>query len=175
MRMLLPSLSLLCLHVCACKPVIPKKTDPHRQNTAVLPAADTMVPASDTIVANEITSWSRFEDYTGRYAGEVDLLQKEPLKQRFRNLLGRDTVLFIQRFQVAPPIEIEGNLLYNEGCQPHNCGTDEAALAIDMSRDLIYAGMAIKGRIKVYAEKNDTAYPQRLREWKQRVLQNRRY
>jgi len=176
MRKLLPSLSLLCLHfLCACKPVTPKKTEQRRQGPPVLPAADTMIPARDTIVANEITSWSRFEDYTGRYAGEVDLLEKEPLKQRFRKLLGRDTALFLQRFQVAPPIEIDGPLLYNEGCQPHNCGTDEAALAIDMGRDLIYAGMAVKGRVKMYAEKKDTAYPQRLREWKQKLMQNRRY
>jgi len=119
-------------------------------------------------MADEITSWSRFEDYIGRYAGEVDLLDKEPLKERFHHLLNKDSLLFFQRFQVAPPIEIEGSIFYNEGCQPHNCGMDEAALVIDMSRDIIYAGIAVKGRVKIYAEKKDTAYPQRLREWKQK-------
>lgn len=164
--MLLPSL--FCIQLCACKPVIPKKPEQRRPDATIIPSADTMIPVPDTIMADEITSWSRFEDYIGRYAGEVDLLDKEPLKERFHRLLNRDSLLFFQRFQVAPPIEIEGNIFYNEGCQPHNCGMDEAALVIDMSRDIIYAGIAVKGRVKIYAEKKDTAYPQRLREWKQK-------
>jgi hypothetical protein len=45
---------------------------------------------------------------------------------------------------------------------------DEASLVIDMNRDIIYAGIAVKGRVKIYAEKKDTAYPQRLQEWKQK-------
>lgn len=166
MRMLLPSL--FCIQLCACKPVIPKKPEQRRPDTTIIPSADTMIPVPDTIMADEITSWSRFEDYIGRYAGEVDLLDKEPLKERFHRLLNRDSLLFFQRFQVAPPIEIEGNIFYNEGCQPHNCGMDEAALVIDMNRDIIYAGIAVKGRVKIFAEKKDTAYPQRLREWKQK-------
>jgi hypothetical protein len=168
MRMFLPPLLAACVLMCACKEPVVKKQEPQRKETAVIPSPDTMIPDTDTIITKEITSWSRFEDYTGRYAGEVDLLKKEPLKQRFKKLLGRDTAAFIQRYQVAPPIEVDDGILYNDGCEPHNCSSDEAALAIDMKRDLIFAGIAVNGRVRLYAERMDTSYPQRLLEWRQK-------
>jgi hypothetical protein len=170
MRRLLPSVLAVGvhMHMCACKPPVAKKQERRMSGTTSTPSPDTMIPNPDTILTNEITSWSRFEDYTGRYAGEVDLLEKEPLKERFRELLGRDTLVFIQRFQVAPPIEVDDGILYNDGCKPHNCSSDEASLAIDMNRDIIYAGVAINGKVKLYAEDKDTSYPQRLIEWKQK-------
>lgn len=169
MRKLLPSLLATCVHMWACEQPVARKERTHTPEKASnAPSADTMIPASDTVITNEVTSWSRFEDYTGRYAGEVDLLEKAPLKQRFRDLLGRDTAAFMRRYQVAPPIEVEGGILFNEGCRPHHCASDEAALAIDMNRDIIYAGIAIDGKVKIYAEKGDTAAPQPLKEWQQK-------
>ncbi|KAA2239785.1 hypothetical protein F0L74_26710 [Chitinophaga agrisoli] len=166
MRKLLPSL--LCMQLCACKEPVPRKQEQRLPDSASIPSADTMIPGNDTIIANQITSWSRFEDYAGHYAGEVELLQKQPLNQRYRQLLGKDTTLFLQRLQVAPPIELDGTILYNDGCKPHNCASDEAAIAINMTRDIIYIGIAVNGRVKLYAENQDTAFPQRLLEWKQK-------
>jgi len=155
----------------ACEqPVARKERTPAPEKNGSVPSADTMIPVSDTVITNEVTSWSRFEDYTGRYAGEVDLLEKEPLKERFRALLGRDTAAFMHRYQVAPPIEVEAGILFNEGCRPHHCATDEAALAIDMNRDIIYAGIAINGKVKIYAEKEDTAAPLPFREWQRKFV-----
>lgn len=168
MRKLLPSLIAACVHMSACKQPVAKKQEQQRQEPVTMPSPDTMIPDRDTIITNEVTSWSRFEDYTGRYAGEVDLLEKEPLKQRFRELLGRDTGAFIKRYQVAPPIEVDDGILYNDGCEPHNCTSDEASLAIDMKRDIIFAGIAVNGKVKLFAEKKDTLFPQRLLEWRQK-------
>jgi len=166
MRKLLPSL--LCMQLCACRETAPGKQEQRLPDSVAIPSADTMIPGNDTIIANQVTSWSRFEDYAGHYAGEVELLQKQPLHERYRRLLGRDTTLFLQRLQVAPPIEIEGGILYNDGCKPHNCGDDEAAIAINMNRDIIYIGIAVNGHAKLYAEEQDTAFPQRLIDWKQK-------
>lgn len=170
MRTLLPSLLALWVLMCACKQPVARKKEQQPRETSAVPSPDTMIPGNDTIVAHEITSWSRFEDFTGRYAGEVDLLEKEPLRQRFRQLLGKDTGIFLRRYQVAPPIEVDDGILYNDGCQPHNCSSDEASLAIDMKRDLVFAGVAVNGRVKLYAEKKDTSYPQRILEWKQKFV-----
>lgn len=168
MRKLLPSLTAIWVHMCACKEPVTRKQQQQPREISVTPSPDTMILGNDTIVATEITSWSRFEDFTGRYAGEVDLLEKEPLRQRFRQLLGRDTALFLRRYQVAPPIEVDDGILYNDGCEPHNCSSDEASLAIDMKRDLIFAGIAVNGSVKLYAEKRDTVFPQPLLEWREK-------
>lgn len=161
--------ALLVIHFCtwACKPA-PQRQEAQRPDTLKLPAADTMIAAEDTIMAREVTSWKRFEDYAGRYAGEVDLLEQEPLKSRFKELLHRDTLAFIQRYQVAPPIALEDGVLYNDGCKPHECSSNEAALAIDMNRDVLYVGIAINGKARLYREKQDSAYPQRLLDWKRK-------
>lgn len=168
MRMLLPLLTAIWVNMCACRQPAARKQEQQPRETSATPSPDTMISGNDTIVATEITSWSRFEDFTGRYAGEVDLLEKEPLRQRFRQLLGKDTGAFLRRYQVAPPIEVDDGILYNDGCEPHNCSSDEASLAIDMKRDIIFAGVAVDGKVKLYAERKDTSYPQRLLEWKEK-------
>jgi hypothetical protein len=130
------------------------------------PVTDTMIAVADTIEPTQVASWQSFEQFEGRYVAETGMLQKEPLKARIKALLAGNNAVFAERFDVAPPVELENDLLYNQGCRKHYCGVDEAALAIDMRRDVIYVGIAVNGVVKLFSEKNDTDFPEKLMRWK---------
>ncbi|SFE85273.1 hypothetical protein SAMN05518672_11144 [Chitinophaga sp. CF118] len=138
----------------------------------VPPETDTMIAASDTVEPIQIASWQLFERFDGKYALETGMLEKEPLKTRISQLLGKEEVAFTERFDVTPPVEVEGPILYNQGCRRHYCGTDEAAIAVDMNRDLVYVGISVNGIVKLYGEKHDSTYPQKLLRWKQKFPLN---
>lgn len=132
------------------------------------PATDTMIPTQDTVVAGKVASWSAFESFDGKYAWDTDLLEKEPLKRRFEALVGIKKEAFQQRLQVAPPIEVNDGWLYNEGTKPGAAGKEEAVIAIDMKKDIIYAGIAIKGIVSLFAEKKGNTFPERVNNWKKK-------
>lgn len=168
----LATLSVLVACIYGCKEPVVNKSAAEKKETATPPETDTMISVKDTIEATKIDSWQSFAQFDGKYALEVDLLGKEPLKTRIRQLLDKDHPSFIDRFQVTPPVEVENTILYNQGCRPHNCGIEESALAVDMSRDVIYAGIATNGIVKLYSEKNDSAYPDKLLRWKLKFIKN---
>ncbi|PUZ21661.1 hypothetical protein DCC81_24025 [Chitinophaga parva] len=136
----------------------------------VHPTVDSMVLSEDTVVVVPLTSWSAFERFEGRYAYDVHLINQEPLHARLQRLLGTRAETFTERYQVMPPIDIDNQVLFNEGCMPHNCLQDEAALAIDMRRDIVYVGIADNKRVSLYGENGDTIYPARLLAWKQKFV-----
>jgi hypothetical protein len=125
-----------------------------------------MMAIADTIEPTQVASWQAFERFEGKYVTESGMLEKEPLKSRIRALLETDSSAFAERFDVTPPVELENDILYNQGCRRHFCGGDEAALAIDMRRDVIYIGIAINGAVKLFSERNDSAFPEKLLRWK---------
>ncbi len=127
---------------------------------------DTMIHVTDTtVVPTLVESWTSYESYNGKYAADIRLLQLRPLRIRLRELLKEEEEDFVQRYKVTPPIEIESGILFNEGCKPHSCTVDEAALAIDMKRDVIYVGIARDRNVKLYGERGDSAYPGKLLKW----------
>jgi hypothetical protein len=132
------------------------------------PETDTMITINDAIEPVKVTSWKHFEQYDGKYITETDMLQREPLKSRLKTLLGNENNTLQQRFDVAPPIEVENDVLYNQGCRKHYCGADEAAIAIDMKHDVVYAGVAVNGVVKLYTEDEDSVYPEKLLRWKEK-------
>ncbi|RBL89150.1 hypothetical protein DF182_21725 [Chitinophaga flava] len=129
------------------------------------PPIDTMIVNGDTIQADHIASWNAFEKYNGRYAVEVALLDREPLKSRLETLLGKSRKVFMERFKITPPIEVENKILFNEGYMPSGSGSDEAAIAIDMERDIIYIGFSVNKKRMLFSEKKDTDYPEKFLQW----------
>ena len=150
-----------CILGCKEQPVSNKE-----KGAAPPPTTDTMMTVADTIEPTQIASWQAFEQFEGRYAAETGMLEKEPLKSRIEALLAAESPAFAERFDVTPPVELENDILYNQGCRKHYCGGDEAALAIDMRRDVIYIGIAVNGTVKMFSERNDSAFPEKLLRWK---------
>lgn len=135
-------------------------------DSVVMTPTDTMITITDTaVVPALVESWKAFEQYNGKYAADVKLLQKQPLKERLKAMLGEEEKDFASRYGTTPPIEIDNGILFNEGCKPHNCSVEEAAIAIDMKKDVIYIGIARNRVVKLYGENGDSAYPDKLLQW----------
>ncbi|MBC9911673.1 hypothetical protein [Chitinophaga varians] len=145
---------------------------PAQEIRAVMLADDTTAPPTDTMIANgdtiqtdRIASWKKFEQYNGQFAEEVALLEQEPLKSRLNHLLGKNRKTFVERFKVCPPIEVDENTLFNQGRMPDEAGPYEAAIAVDMDRDIVYAAYSFHKNVMIFAERNDTLYPKKFRQW----------
>lgn len=138
-----------------------------RPDSVVMVNTDTMIQATDTsIIAVAMPSWTVFERFNGKYAHDVKLFDQEPLKARLKALLGDQFKPFLERHKTTPPIAVENAQLYSEGCRPHDCSEEESALVIDMKKDVLYAGIAIRKQVHLFSEKGDTAYPVSLVKWK---------
>lgn len=167
----LAALYVMAACIFGCKQAAVNKID-EKKRGVLQPETDTMIAANDTIEPIQIASWQIFEQFDNKYALETGMLQKEPLKTRISQLLGKEEAAFIERFDVTPPVEIEGAILYNQGCRRHYCGTDEAAIAVDMNHDLVFVGIAVNGVVKLYGEKHHTVFPDKLLKWKQKFSSN---
>ncbi|WP_109698746.1 hypothetical protein [Chitinophaga deserti] len=158
-------LAVLALAV-ACQPKAAGTTEKTVPDSLVMTPTDTMITITDTAVTPALVeSWKTFEQYNGKYASDVKLLQQQPLKDRLKAMLGTEEKDFTTRYGTMPPIEVDNGILFNEGCKPHNCSIEEAAIAIDMNKDVIYIGIARNKVVKLYGEKGDSAYPEKLLQW----------
>ena len=133
-----------------------------------LPPTDTMIAGGYTIQTDLVASWNAFPAFNGKYAIESGLFETEPLKSRFTVLVNKSKRTFFERFKVTPPIEVENKVLFNEGYLPGKSGTDEAAIAIDLDRDIIYTGITVNGNLMLFSEKGDTDYPEKFLQWMQK-------
>ena len=154
------------LGIIACGNPKDKNTDKKAPDSVTMIPTDTMIQTMDTsITPSLVESWKSYEAFNGKYAFDVKLLQQHPLKSRIKHLLGEDEKEFMLRYKVTPPIEVESGILFNEGCKPHDCTVEEAAIAIDMRKDVIYIGIARNKAVKLYGERGDSAYPEKLLQW----------
>jgi hypothetical protein len=163
----LAALYVVAACIFGCKEPAPNKAS-DRKGGAAPPETDTMMSSTDTIEPVQVASWQAFEGFDGKYVMETGMLNREPLKTRIKTLLGEGYTTFIERFEVTPPVELENEVLYNQGCRKHDCGSDEAAIAIDMRRDVIYVGITTSGSVKLYSENNDPAFPEKIMRWKRK-------
>ncbi|RPD41541.1 hypothetical protein [Chitinophaga barathri] len=155
-----------CLLALACQRPTGSAKKHHRPDSVSMIPTDTMIHITDTtVMPSLIESWKAFEKYNGKYAADIKLLEQKPLRARLKEMLGAEEADFIARYKVTPPVEVESGVLFNEGCKPHNCSVEEAAIAIDMKKDVIYIGIARNKAVKLYGEKGDAAYPEKLLTW----------
>lgn len=155
------------IFVYACQSSVNKNVVQQTPDSMTMIPTDTMIQITDTaVIPSLVESWRTYEGFSGKYAADIALLQQNPLKNRLKKLLGKEENDFRQRYKVTPPIEVESGILFNEGCKPHNCTVEEAALAVNMNADLLYVGIARNKIVTLFAEKGDTAYPQKLLDWK---------
>jgi hypothetical protein len=72
------------------------------------------------------------QSYVGKYPS--DLLKAVPdLKTRMKAILGEKYKTFDDRWVVQSPISKVGETLLLQGCMAHNCGMEEAAMAISLT------------------------------------------
>lgn len=158
--------AILCILLAACSSPSESSRNKKAPDSVTMIPTDTMIQTTDTsIIPSLVESWKTYEAFNGKYALDVKLLQQHPLKNRLKAILGEEEKEFMLRYKVTPPIEVESGILFNEGCKPHDCTVEEAAIAIDMRKDVIYVGIARNKAVKLFGERGDSAYPEKLLQW----------
>lgn len=99
----------------------------------------------------------------GKYPYESKLFETDPLKSRLKKLLGEEMYLnFVERMEVQVPIEINGNQVFMEGIKAHSGGFDEAAILVDVEKNLIWALVFSNEKdLRVYKDDRDVEMPKR--------------
>lgn len=99
----------------------------------------------------------------GKYPYESKLFETDPLKSRLKKLLGDEMYLnFVERMEVQVPIEVNENQVFMEGIKAHSGGFDEAAILVDVEKNLIWALVFSNEKdLRVYKDDRDVEMPKR--------------
>jgi hypothetical protein len=96
----------------------------------------------------------RFKKYAGKYPSA--LLKAEPgVKRRLQSILGASYSFFKERMQVEVPFENIQGILVGKGCQAHGCGSEDAALFIDLSDGKLHCAIrsgTYSDKVKTFTE-----------------------
>lgn len=130
---------------------------------------------NDSLIQNkaiqEINDLSYLNNYDGKYPFDVNLFSTEPLKTRLSNLLGPVFSFFTRYNFVQPPIKVENDLFYIDGCQEHNCGYVDFILSIDLKSNIISIGIHENNQVSLYSE-NKSTLPQKLIKWENDIKES---
>ena len=78
--------------------------------------------------------------------------------QRLKNLLGNSRYNFlIKTWAVETPMAFANNIFLAEGCQEHNCAGTNFIIAVDFSKDVMYAGIREEENVETYSEDGSTS------------------
>ena len=99
----------------------------------------------------------------GKYAQESELFDKEPMKGRLKTLLGEEEyIAFVSRMEVQTPIAVNDKEVFMEGLMTRGDGTDEAAIIIDVTKNLLWVMIYSDGKnVQVYKDDRDVQMPKR--------------
>lgn len=101
--------------------------------------------------------------YAGKYPHDVKLLDNPYLAKRLKKLLGPRYSFVKKTWAVETPMQMKDNVFSASGCQEHNCGDTNFILAVDFSKNILYAGIREETKVKLYAEDGSTN--QQVTEW----------
>jgi hypothetical protein len=85
-------------------------------------------------LASEIAFLKVFE---GKYPHDVNFLDISMIQDRLEKLVGEDNFDLILGCTVSTPIEIEDNIFYCSGCWPHECGSINYLISIDLKNNIM--------------------------------------
>jgi hypothetical protein len=74
------------------------------------------------------------------------LLQVPELRTRLQELLGKQGAAELNRLDTVSPVEEQSGWLIASGCRPHNCGSEQWTVAVNLSDYSVLACLGIEGR-----------------------------
>lgn len=99
----------------------------------------------------------------GKYPYEVKLFNNPALIKRLKKLLGNRYKFLKETWAVESPMKIKDNIFVASGCQAHNCGSTNFIIVVDLSKNIMLAGVREEDQVKTYSE--DGSSCQQLIEW----------
>lgn len=96
----------------------------------------------------------------GKYPYETNLFANEPMKTRLTTIMGGKYQSFLERMEVQIPIQVKGNEIFMSGFMKHSGGEEEAALVIDVSKNLIWVLTFKNGQdMSIFKDDRDVRMP----------------
>ncbi len=123
--------------------------------------AQTVKPKIPALPA-DVASWN------GENSDKI--LEDPIIKTRLKKLLGeKNYAAFLESFETLTPIEKTGDILFASGCLIHACQHLESAVAIDFSRNIIYAAIYRETEKTRYFRERGGKTPESITKWANRL------
>lgn len=107
---------------------------------------------SSVLILNEKSDLGYLRSYKGRYPQKVKLLGNNPLTKRLKFLLKDKYNFLINNWGPEIPIELRKNTFIAWGCQQHNCSNTNFMIVVDLTKNVVYAGIREEEVIAIYSE-----------------------
>lgn len=150
-----------------CKPS--KETSQQtEQVTQQIVKEEVVEPTPEQVISEEKATTERADlsfllELNGKYPYESKLFESEPMKSRLVTLLGDKYDNFTQRMDVQMPIRVNEKIVFIEGLMKHGGGTEEAAMVVDVEKNLIWALIYSNGKdLNIYKDDRDVRMPDAL-------------
>ena len=130
--------------------LLKKKQELYRNSTKKISNKSTVNTPSDNSVSNTLDFLKKFD---GKYPHEVKLLDNALFTQRLRKLLGNSRYNFLKEtWAVETPMEFANNIFVASACQAHFCASTNFIIAVDFTKNVMYAGIREDDHVKTYSE-----------------------
>lgn len=103
--------------------------------------------------------------FDGKYPREVKFLDHTLIRDRLKKLMGKRFDFMDETWAVETPIKINNNILVASACEAHNCGNTNFIVAIDLTKNRMYAGVREEKQVKTYSEEGENKFPQPVKDW----------
>ena len=130
---------------------------------SVKPAIDSQVTKIPAPVSSVPGDLDFLRNLNGKYPYDVKLLDNPELKKRLTSLLGNRFGFMKTTWAVEEPIEIKNNIFVATGCEAHNCGSTNFIIAVDLAKNIVYAGVRENDQVKTYSENGSSI--QQVNDW----------
>jgi hypothetical protein len=89
-------------------------------------------------------------DLAGKRPSEAKVFANPAFKSRLSTLLGRDSALVPDRFQVESPIQKNADMVAFSGNKQHEGGSDDALIAVNTKTSDLWVWLRVKGQVRHY-------------------------
>lgn len=156
-------LALIVIGFSNCKPkesAVEQQTEQLNQTTQeITPTSELKAPEKHIKPENR-ADLSFLLDMNDKYPYESNLFESEPMKTRLETIMGEKYLTFLQRMEVQTPILVKGNEVFMSGFMKHSGGEEEAALVVDISKNLIWVLTFENGKdLNIYKDDRDVRMP----------------
>lgn len=120
-------------------------------SVALAPAPTAAAPRQPATARLTPVEWNNLASLVGRYAGEIDFLDKGAIAAAIRNQLGGKIGTLKTNLSVVSPLRRQGALYYLSGNAEHQGGVEQAYVLIDAARRAVQVGLWERGKLHVHA------------------------
>ena len=135
-------------------------TEKVQDSNSVPPHSMNLNENADTTVRSELDF---LKGLSGKYPNDVKLLENAAFTKRLKTLTGNRYGFLKETWAVETPMEVKDNIFVASACMAHNCGSTNFIVAVDLTRNKMYAGIREDDKVKSYGE--DANHPQALKDW----------